>query len=208
MCVLCVETRRENDLIIPTTFFFSTFFFRLRRSAPPPSPGACPDARYTGPYLWGFAFCRARRDARARRGADTRAVVVLSEAPYSAPLRALAAAAAASYFAGGPAGLEAVAADVATWPAPDPDAPASVAAGGVSLVASAPAAALLPSPAPPRRARPGRPAPAAGHTRGRPRPTRPFLRGGCLHTLCQRARLAVDAVGGDADRNADARART
>ena len=100
---------------------------------------------------------------------------MLAEAPYSAPLRALAAAAAASYFADGPAGLAAVVADVAKWPPPDPDAPASVAAGGVSLVASAPAAALLPAPAPPDARNPAAPLLPLATPGGAPAPHAPFF---------------------------------
>ena len=124
----------------------------MRREAPPASPDGKADAaaRYTGAApasLYGFVFCRARRDAAAKRGAITRAVVVLAESPLSAALRPLAAAAAAAYFAKGAPGLAAAYDATLHWPAPDPDEPACVCAGGAAWVAAAPAPRVLPPPA-------------------------------------------------------------
>lgn len=132
----------------------------MRREAPPPSPdgragaaakASADAARYAGaapPSLYGFVFCRTRRDAAARRGAVTRSVVVLADAPRSSALRPLAAAAAAAFFADGPPGLAAAYAATLDWPAPDPDEPACVeAGGGASWVAAAAAPRVLPPPA-------------------------------------------------------------
>jgi len=133
----------------------STFFFRVKRSLPssssddadkddadtaaatPATPSAAADAdaaaRYGGAshaFLYGFVFCRQRRDPALRRGGDQRSVVVLSEQPYSATLAPLARAVAAAYFNSGVSGLERAWEEVRRWPAPRAEAKAAAAVAG------------------------------------------------------------------------------
>ena len=110
--------------------------------SPPQTPSAAAAAaadadaaaRYGGAspaFLYGFVVCRQRRDPALRRGGDQRAVVVLSEQPYSATLAPLARAVAAAYFNSGVRGLERAWEEVRRWPAPRAEARTAAAAAAV-----------------------------------------------------------------------------
>jgi hypothetical protein len=79
-----------------------------------------------------------------KRGAEQRAVVVLSDAPYSGALAPVASAVGAAFFNAGPPGLAAAFEEIAAWPPPAAcvEGPEYVSACGVGFTIQAPPAAV------------------------------------------------------------------
>jgi hypothetical protein len=129
----------------------SSFFFRIARDAGGGEDGEEEEgverkkegssAPASQPrFLYGFVFCRQRRDAALPRGGDQRSVVLLSPLPLTAVLGPLAARAGPRCLAGGVAAAAAALAEVAAWP------PLEWGAAGAALpgLAGAPLEADLP----------------------------------------------------------------
>lgn len=191
-----MQSLSNSPSIVPSERLAADAAAATQAAAAQPRPSTSSPSRYTGApspagFLYGWVFCRQRRDARVKRGAEQRAVVVLADAPYSSALAALAPAVGAAYFNAGPAGLVAAWAEVASWPSPPQcvDAPECVTACGAAFTVQAPPATVLPPPLPPPCAaspplNPAAPLPRLTGPGGRPAPPSTF------HDTCAWTALA------------------
>lgn len=110
----------------------SLFFVRTRRAR----------------LLYGFVFCRQRQDERLARGGDQRAVVVISEHPFSGILRPLAQLVGLEYFNGGAKALESIWEETKLWAQPTHTKVSQLLLRNHTLVTQLPAFLLFPPPAP------------------------------------------------------------
>lgn len=124
------------ELHAPASVRDSSFFFRIKRDR----------------VLYGFVFCRQRQDERLARGGDQRAVVVVSEAPFSGILRPLSQLLGVAYFNEGPAVLGDVYREVIQWPDPRGLAAVQVMVGARTISATLPPFIVFPPPAPEKAA--------------------------------------------------------
>lgn len=110
----------------------SLFFFRTKRDR----------------LLYGFVFCRQRQDEKLPRGGDQRAVIVVSDYPFSSMLRPLSQMIGLEYFQGGPSALNDIWDEVKLWGVPYPSKLTQLMLKGHTLVAQLPSFTVFPPPAP------------------------------------------------------------
>lgn len=110
----------------------SLFFFRVRGKR----------------LLYGFVFCRQRQDEKLVRGGDQRALVLVSEYPFSPILRPLVQIVGLIYFTSGPSALTEIWEESKSWPAPQPSKLIQLLFRNHTLVAQLPAFSIFPPPAP------------------------------------------------------------
>mmetsp|Transcript_12481 Transcript_12481/g.45494 ORF Transcript_12481/g.45494 Transcript_12481/m.45494 type:complete len:706 (+) Transcript_12481:194-2311(+) len=146
-----------------------TFFFRIRRRSGPPArvevarssedpvPTQSENAQDSGTesapliperFLYGYVFCRQRKDQTLQRGGDQKSVVVLTELPFSNVFAALCRIVGPLYFDIGDEAFKEILAEVTMWPVPELGAAMELHVNGMLLRAQLPTLSNIPDSVP------------------------------------------------------------